>query len=1113
MAHSRHPFSARSMDDPRLQLEQAIAALEAQRSVLGDEVVARAQGPLKDKLAALIDGLEEQHLKQVTVLFTDIVGSTSLSQQLDPEDINLVLDGALHRLTEIVGAHQGTVLQYAGDSMLAVFGAGVAQEDDPARAVRAGLAILAEGRAQARLVQQRLGHDGFNLRVGIHTGGVLLGGGVDGEHSIRGMAVNIAARMEQAAPPGTLRISHDTWRQVRGLFEVEAQPPLAVKGRAEPMLTYLVRAVASGARQQPLRGVEGALVPMIGREAELALLQEAWRGLTDPEARSLVAVTVVAEAGMGKSRLVAEFHRWVERQDQRLLWLEAHASEGASGRPYGLLRELFAGLAKILESDPPSVARAKWAAGMATLLPRPGDAAVLGHLLGIDFAADAEVSALLGDARQLRDRAFFHATQLLGRMAEDTTAVLLMFDDLHWADDGTLDFIDHLLSTPANLPPLLIGMTRPALFERRPGWGSAWPRHHRADLPALRAEQSGMLADTLLRKLSPVPATLRDLITEHADGNPFFIEELVNMLIDEGAIVAAAERWTLVPERLHGLAVPTTLTGVLQARLDTLPAAELRTLQLAAVVGHVFWDDALRALGLPVAEVLPALLARELVVEHEASSLEGQREFSFRHHTLHQVSYERVLKRTKRPAHARVAQWLAAQPGQAHLDQIAEHFERGGELPQALAYWQRAAESARSRFALAPALDHSARALALLPADDVARRWDLTYLRVRVLDYLNPPELAPTLDDLERLTALLGDSARRARTLELRARHHLDGGDTARALVCAQQAMALADGIDEECMVLAQAQYFMNLGRLGRYLEARAAAPIALARARAAAMPATEATILNEMGNYDVDAGDFEGAIAHLEQALALHRRAGNRVNEGGTLANLGFAAMTLGDYASAQQQFMQALSLSAAIGQRKNEGIIRINLALILVNLGQPAAAQGHAQQALTLLRASGDRWGEAAALRLAGQAAKALGDEAHADALLAASRDLFDELGLPHLAIEAMALLADAALTRGDSAGALAQVQDILARQAAGAGLEGSDEPLRIRLACWQVLDAVADARAAGLLATAWQELSSRAARIGDPLRRQRFIDGVPFHREIARAWQARHPENPAH
>ncbi len=1099
------------MDDPRALLEQAIATLEAQRALLGDEVVARALGPLKDKLAALIDGIDEQQLRQVTVVFTDIVGSTTLSQQLDPEDINLVIDGALQRLTAIVGAHQGTVLQYAGDSMLAVFGAGVAHEDDPERAVRAGLAILAEGRAQAALVQQRHGHEGFNVRVGIHTGGVLLGGGVDGVHSIRGMAVNVAARMEQTAPPGALRISHDTFRHVRGLFAVEEQPPLPVKGRTEPMLTYLVRGVASGVRHQALRGVDGALAPMVGREAELALLQAAWRGLADPGARSLVAVTVVAEAGMGKSRLVAEFHRWVEQQGQRLLWLEAHASEGASGRPYGLLHELFAGLAQILDSDSAPVARAKWAAALTPLLPQPGDAAVLGHLLGIDFSADAAVYALLGEARQLRDRAFFHATQALGRMADGATAVLLMFDDLHWADDGTLDFIDHLLSAQAELPPLLIGVTRPALYERRPGWGSGWPQHHRADLPALGAEQSGRLADTLLRKLSPVPASLRELLTEHADGNPFFIEELVNMLIDEGAIVAAADRWTLVPERLHGLAVPTTLTGVLQARLDTLAPADLRTLQLAAVVGHVFWDDALLALDLPVADALPTLLARELVVEHTASSLAGKREFSFRHHTLHQVSYERVLKRTKRPAHARVAQWLAAQPGQAHLDQIAEHFERGGEVPQALAYWQRAAESARSRFALTPAMHHSERALALLPADDVAQRWDLTYLRVRVLDYLNAQALPATLDELERLTAVLGEPKRRARALERRARFHHDLGDTAQALACAQQAMALADGADEECMVLAQVQAFIALARLGRYAEARAAAKVALARARAAGMATTEAMILNEIGNYTVDEGDFASAIDHLEQALALHRRAGNRVNEGGTLANLGFAAMTLGDYASAQQLLMQALSLSAAIGQRKNEGIIRINLALILVNLGQPAAAQGHAEQALALLRATGDRWGEAAALRLAGQAAQALGNEAPAAALLAASRDLFDSLGLPHLAIEAMALLATAALARGDRAGALAQVQDILARQAAGAGLEGSDEPLRIRLACWQVLDAVADPRASGLLDTAWQELSSRAARIGDPLRRQTFIDGVPFHREIARAWQARHPGAP--
>ena len=1099
------------MHELRVQLEQAIAALEQQRALLGDDVVTRALQPLQDKLATLQGEPDEQQLKQVTVLFADIVGSTQLSQHLDPEEIAAVMDGTLQRLTAAVQAEQGKVLQYAGDNLLAVFGAGSAQEDDPVRAVRAGLAIRQEGRAQALRAQQRHGHTGFSVRVGIDTGPVLLGGGVDGEHTIRGITVNVAARLEQSAPPGGLRISAETHRHVRGLFDMRVQPPLSVKGRDEPLVTWLVLGASAGLPRQALRGVDGVHTPMVGREAEFQLLQQAWRMLQRPEGKPLRAVTFVAEAGMGKSRLVAEFHDWLGQQGQPVQWLEAHASERGSGQPYGVLRELFTRPLNILNSDPASVARAKWMTAMAPLLSGAGDAAVLGHLLGLDFSDHPEVRSLLGEARQLRDRAFFHATQVLRRMADQAT-LLLMFDDLHWADDGTLDFIDHLLTAHADLPPLLIGLTRPTLYERRADWGQAWQQHQRSELTALSAAPSSVLADALLCKLPEVPATLRDLVTGGAEGNPFYMEELVNMLIDQGAIVTGASAWQWLPDRLTALKVPTTLTGVLQARLDALPADELKALQLAAVVGHVFWDDALAALGGVSVDALRSLVRRELVVDHAVSSLEGKREFSFRHHTLHQVSYERVLKRAKRPAHARVAQWLASQPGQTHLDQIAEHFERGGEAVQALHYWQRAAEAAHDRYALAPALHHSERALALLPADALVQRWDLTYLRAGVLHSLSgQAQLALALDELDRLTTRLGDPAHQARALERRSRYHLDGGDASAALACAQQALALADDTDAECAVRAQTVVCFALGMLGRYAEARKAAHAVLPRARAAGLRRSEAATLNEIGNHAISEGDFGLAIQNLEQALALHRQAGDRGNESGTLANLGFAAMTLGDYATAQQQFMQALALSAAIGQRKNEGLIRVNLALVLLNLEQPAAAEAQVRQALDLLRATGDRWGEAAALRVAGQAAQTLGDVLTAGELLRASRDLFDQLGLPHLAIEAMAALAAAALTSGDHDSARAQVQAILDRQAAGVGLEGTDEPLRIRLQCWQVLNAVADVRAADVLAAAWHDLNDCAARIDDAKRRQDYLQAVPFHREIAAAWHAAHAPGP--
>ena len=259
------------------------------------------------------------------------------------------MDGALAQFATIVGQHDGKVLQYAGDSLLAVFGADEAREDDPERAVRAGLALLDEGRRQGERVRRQHGHDGFNVRVGVHTGGVLLGGGVDAEGSIRGQAVNIAARMEQTAPAGGLRISHDTYRHVRGVFDVEPQPPMAVKGVDEPVVTYLVLRAKPRAFRVATRGIEGVETRMVGRDAELEQLQDAFYRLCS--GGTLAAVTVVAEAGIGKSRLLYEFENWAEAQPERFELFQGRADPQTQSQPYGLLRDMLAWRLQIADSD------------------------------------------------------------------------------------------------------------------------------------------------------------------------------------------------------------------------------------------------------------------------------------------------------------------------------------------------------------------------------------------------------------------------------------------------------------------------------------------------------------------------------------------------------------------------------------------------------------------------------------------------------------------------------------------------------------------------------------------------------------------------------------------
>jgi class 3 adenylate cyclase len=312
----------------RQQLEAAIAALERQRSTLGDAVVEPLAAAARDRLAALTAAVAEtsppaQTLRQVSILFMDVVGSTALAQHLDPEAISAVMDDALARATAVVEAHGGKVLQYAGDNVLAAFGAAEAREDDVDRAVRCGLALLELGKILGGEVRAAHGHDGFNVRVGVHTGAVLLGGGVDADGGIRGIAVNIAARMEQTAPAGGLRISHDAYTQVRGMFEVERQAPMAVKGVDEPIASYLVLRAKPRSFRLGSRGIEGVATRMIGRDAELDTLQDAFKRLFVE--RRFAAVSVVADAGIGKSRLLYEFAAWTTR-------VRRPSSSSAAGR-------------------------------------------------------------------------------------------------------------------------------------------------------------------------------------------------------------------------------------------------------------------------------------------------------------------------------------------------------------------------------------------------------------------------------------------------------------------------------------------------------------------------------------------------------------------------------------------------------------------------------------------------------------------------------------------------------------------------------------------------------------------------------------------------------------
>lgn len=1015
-------------------------ALQAQRPLLGDGVVDTALGPLRAELAQL-RGNDGPRLKLVTVMFADIVGSTALSRGLVPEEIHRVMDGALAAFTGIVHRHGGQVLQYAGDGLLAVFGALRASEDDAVQAVRAGLALQDEARVQAGRVGQRHGGLAFALRVGISSGEVLLGQGVDEGASIRGMPVNLAARMEQTAPPGGLRVSHDTWAQLHGRFEADAEETLMVKGCDAPVRSWLVR------REREPAAV-GGHGPLLGREAELDMLRQALDAVA--AGRGPAALLWLGEAGVGKSRLLAEAAQVAQRRD--IAVQVAGAGHQPAAAPYALLRRWF---------GPAEVAGSPWVM----------------RLFGPRDALDP------ADAQAVRDRGF---AALLAHCRARAAAhpLLVCLDDLQTADEGSLEFLRQLLQTPGPLPLLLLAAARPGADEPR------LPAQRRPLAP-LDPAAAEALAAWLLAPCG-LPG-LAALLAERGECIPVHMEELAAMWREQGLLEpgAAADL-----QRFGADAVPPSLPAVLQARLDRLPAAERAALQAASVIGPSFWDAALE----PADRAwLPALQARGLVLPQPEADLGPAQAFRFRHRHLHERVYAGVLGQARRRGHQAAADWLARQPGGGQLAACADHLERAGDTRRAAEEWARAGADAAARWANRDARMAFERALQLgsdaPPLTQLRQRQALQEVLIRLADaaaqQANVAEmaaLAPLLDPLAQAEVAL-----------CRAECEHDAGRPAAALEALAQLFAVVPDGAHRLRGRALGARAAALRLQGRTDEALACLAQALPCARRAGDRRNEAALLNSAGMLAMDQGEAEAARAHFVQALALHRESGHQGNEAATLANLGYLDWVLGDPGPATDLFGQAAALAGALGQAYNEGLARVNLSLVLGQQGDASAALVQSQAALALLAPAADPCALAAAQRAQGLAQLALGRLAVAEAAFVAARDSLDALGLERLAVEAIAGLAAVALARGDLDGARRAAVLVLERAGPAWRMDGLDEPERVCLACFDALRACGDPGADAVLAAGWSALQARAARIADPARRLRLLAASPLHRRL--------------
>jgi predicted ATPase/class 3 adenylate cyclase len=834
----------------------------------------------------------QRERKVITVLFADLVGFTARSESLDPEDVEAILRPYHERLRSELERHGGTVEKFIGDAVMALFGAPTAHEDDPERAVRAALTIRDWAREEGEL----------ELRIGITTGEALVSLGARpeaGEGMAAGDVVNTAARLQASAPANGILVDETTYRATRERIEYADKEPVSAKGKAEPVSVWEVRE----ARARFGADVVQAGAPLVGRRRELDLLGDALGRAREEGSPQLV--TLVGVPGIGKSRLVYELYMLVDAEDELTNWRQGRSLPYGEGVTYWALAEMAKAQAGILESDGPDEAERKL----------KGMADVLG-------AADAELMleglrplvGLGGEAEAGGDRSErFAAWRVFFESLAERRPTVLVFEDLHWADDDLLDFVDHLVDWASSVPLLVVGTARPELLERRPEWGGGKPNALTLSISPLSDDDTARLLGALLER-AVLPAETQESLLVRAGGNPLYAEQFARLLAETGG---------------EEQPLPENVQGIIAARLDGLPPEEKQLLQNASVLGKVFWLGAACAVGgidrTEAEERLHALERKEFVRRERRSSVGGEDEYAFRHALVRDVVYGQIPRSGRAERHERAAEWIDAlgRPDD-HAEMLAHHYlvalellrAAGEDEPHALVdRGRRAARDAGDRALALGSYSVATRfyeaALELWPVDSEERpELLLAYARARVDDAaLDEALLAEAVEGLLRAGKIEDAAEAEVRLGDI----WLNRGDRDRALEHLERGREL---VSDRGPSRAKTFVLQELGRALMLSDDERAIEIAqesLQLAEALGFEAARSRNLNTIGVMKVVMGDRTG-LQELEQAVAIGAAAHSH-EEAGALANLQTMMTLLGDLRRAGELQEQCLEVSRALG------------------------------------------------------------------------------------------------------------------------------------------------------------------------------------------------------
>jgi class 3 adenylate cyclase/tetratricopeptide (TPR) repeat protein len=802
---------------------------------------------------SLAQALEER--KVVSVLFCDLVGFTAASEQADPEDVRARIRPYHQRLREEIERFGGTVEKFVGDAVMAVFGAPVTHEDDAERAVRAGLRIL-EAIEELNEQDQSLS---LQVRVGVNTGEAVVELGARPEHGeamVAGDVVNTAARIQAAAPVDGIAVGEQTFRATGRVFEFEALEAVSVKGKTEPLRLWRARAARARFGSDVIRSYR---TPLVGRELEKVLLIGIFERAA--QQRSLQLVTVVGEPGVGKTRLVAEFSTYADNKPDISRWRQGRCLPYGEGITFWALGEIVKAEAGILESDSGEVATAKLEAAVPPDEPeRQWLLQRLGSLVGVEAESHAE-----------RQELFTAWRRFLESLAVARPTVLV-FEDLHWADEALLVFLEYLAEWSQGVPLLILCPARPELYERRPGWGAGLRNAHTINLSPLSDQETAELVTHLVT--TGLRPELVQAILERAGGNPLYAEEFVRLLADRGL------------EADTGM-LPDSVQALIAARLDTLLPERKGLLQDAAVVGKVFWAGALAEMGGRLIEDVEVdvheLARKELVRPARTSSMAGETEYVFTHLLVRDVAYSQIPRAERARRHRAAAAWIERKAGERVEDLaevLAHHYLQALELAEA------AGDSDRSQELAAPArrflalageralgLDTAqaelrlARALELVPPDDPQRPEFLVSWAVAAFQVGRAREAAAALDQAIDILRPRGDTELGARALQHRSNVALRLGEGRYVTLAAEAVALLATGEPGPALVAAYAQMANAHCLAGAYADAIAAADSALELADSLGL-SEPGRARAYRGFARAYLGDVKG-IAEMEQAQA----------------------------------------------------------------------------------------------------------------------------------------------------------------------------------------------------------------------------------------------------